>query len=279
MQGAAGDGYRPPMMRVGWVQTNPVFGDVARNVRAVEAAVAGQQAELWVLPELFSTGYLFGSRTELERLAEPIPEGPTTNALIELAARTGSAIIAGIAERTAPGGLYNTAIAVDSDGLRAVYRKIHLFDHEKEWFDPGDLGFPVVSLAGARVGLMICFDWRYPEAARTLALCGAQILAHPANLVQPHCQGAMITRALENLVFTVTANRVGTEERLGITISFTGQSRIVAPDGTVLSNGPAGTPATGIVAIDPGRADDKWATPRNHLLSDRRPAFYRLDAG
>lgn len=263
-------------MRVAWLQNSPTYGQVEANLARAAAMMESRAADLWVLPELFATGYIFGDRTECERLAEPIPDGPTCRALVDLARRTGSCIVAGLAE-SAPGGrLYNAAVAVDPGGVRGLYRKLHLFDREKEWFDPGDTQFPVADLAGARVGVMICFDWRFPESARTLALSGAQIIAHPSNLVHPFCQAAMVTRAIENRVFTVTANRIGTEDRAGSRLDFTGVSRIVAPDGAVLSDGPVAVEAVGIAEIDPRRAEDKRATGGNDLWADRRPEYYRL---
>jgi predicted amidohydrolase len=264
-------------MRIGWIQTEPTYGDVAANLRAVERIVISVPADLWVLPELFSTGYVFGARREAKRLAEPIPEGPTTQALIELAKRSDCAIIGGLPERGPDEKIFNAAIAVSADGLRAHYRKLHLFDYEKEWFDPGDTPLSVADLAGARVGIMICFDWRFPETARTLTLRGAQIIAHPANLVQPYCQAAMITRALENKVFTVTTNRIGTEEKGPIHFTFTGQSRIVDPDGEILSDGPASSTAFDVVTIDPQDADKKGVTAHNDVISDRRPVFYQSE--
>ncbi len=265
-------------MRIGFVQTHPAYGISAANLTAVEEAIEGSRAraDLWVLPELFSSGYVFGSRAEAERLAEPVPGGETTEGLIRLAAELNAAIVAGLPEKAPDGRVFNSAIAVDPTGLRALYRKIHLFDVEKEWFDPGDLGFPVVDLAGARVGMMICFDWRFPEAARTLTLSGAQVIAHPSNLVHPYCQAAIVTRSLENKVFIATANRIGREERAGLSMAFTGGSRIVAPDGSVLAEGPADRTAAGAVEITPSLADDKGVTPHNDLIADRRPSFYRM---
>ncbi len=265
-------------MRIGIVQTHPVFGEPAANLSAVERALAGAQpgADLWVIPELFATGYVFGSRAEVERLAEPVPDGPTTRGLVDLARARRTSIVAGVAERAADGRFHNSCVAVDpAGGVRALYRKTHLFDFEKEWFDPGDTGFMRVDLAGARVGLMICFDWRFPEAARTLTLMGAQVIAHPSNLVHPHCQEAMVTRALENGVFVVTANRIGTEARAGHDATFTGRSRIIAPGGKVLAEGPVDRIWTGAVEIDPSAADNKFVTEHNDLLADRRPEFYR----
>lgn len=264
-------------MRVAWLQNRPIYGEVEANLARASSLIASGAADLWVLPELFATGYLFGARDECRRLAEPIPDGPTCRALTNLARRAGSAIIAGLAEAGPDGRLYNAAVTVSPTGLVAHYRKIHLFDREKEWFDPGDTPFSVIPLAGARVGVMICFDWRFPESARTLALAGAQIIAHPSNLVHPYCQAAMVTRAIENRVFTVTANRIGTEDRAGSRLEFTGGSRIVAPDGTVLSDGPVASEEVGIAECDPSIADDKRATAGNDLWSDRRVEFYHLD--
>ena len=121
---------------------------------------------------------------------------------------------------------------------------------------------------------MICFDWRFPESARKLALLGAQIICHPSNLVLPHCPNSMVVRALENNVFTITADRVGVENRTGEKLEFIGKSRIISPDGTVL--GELGTEEPGFLAveIDPALADDKNVTPRNDLFDDRRPEFY-----
>jgi predicted amidohydrolase len=266
-------------MRLGLVQNHPAYGDPAGNLAAVERAIEGVPppgADLWILPELFASGYVFGSRAECLRLAEPVPDGPTCRGLVRLAARSGASIVAGVPERAADGSVFNSAIAIDPRaGVSALYRKIHLFDYEKEWFDPGQLGFIVTDLAGARVGLMICFDWRFPEAARTLALSGAQVIAHPSNLVHPQCQDAMVTRALENRVFIATANRIGTEARAGIELTFTGRSRIVGHDGSVLHEAPIAETATAVVEIDPRLADDKTVTAHNDLFGDRRPGFYR----
>jgi predicted amidohydrolase len=118
--------------------------------------------------------------------------------------------VAGLAERRGD-RLYNAAVYLGPEGVRAVYRKVYLFDREQESFDPGDEPFRVHRLGQARLGILVCFDWMFPEAARSLALQGADILVHPANLVLPHGPSAMLTRALENGVFTATANRVGLE--------------------------------------------------------------------
>ena len=264
-------------MRVGFLQTSPVRLQRERNLREAEGLLRGAPpADLWVLPELFASGYLFPDRRQADQAAEGIPEGPTTVALIDWARRFRCALVAGVLERDPSGCLYNSAVAVDAAGLRGRYRKAHLFGTEKGWATPGDLPFPVLDLAGARVGVMICFDWRFPEAARTMALAGAQVIAHPSNLVLPHAPEAMVTRALENRVFSITCDRVGAEEAGGRTVSFIGRSRIIGPDGEVLAEGPADRPAAEVAEIDLRRADDKGVGDANDLFRDRRRDLYRL---
>ncbi len=260
---------------VGYVQTRPRFGDVEGNVsRAVELA-SKVEADLLVLPELFNTGYLFESREEALKLAEPV-DGPTVKALSRFAAETSTALVAGFAELD-DGKVYNSAVAMDETGdVRGVYRKVHLFNEEKLWFDPGDLGFRIFDLVGIRVGVMICFDWFFPESARVLALRGAQLIAHSANLVLPYAQTAMLARSIENRVFTITANRVGEDVRpSGKRICFTGQSQITSPNMEVLVKGPKDREHVTSVEIDPTEADSKRVTERNDLFQDRRPEFYR----
>jgi len=260
-------------LRIAMLQTSPRFGAVEENLRAVEDACAGLCADLLVLPELALTGYQFTDRDELARLAEPAG-GPSLERVATLAGRAGGHVVLGFAERDGE-RIFNSAALVGPGGVAGVYRKVHLFADETRLFDPGDRGFPVFEVAGVRLGMMVCFDWIFCESARSLALAGAQVIAHPANLVLPYCQQAMVTRALENRVFTVTVNRVGAEERIpGTPLVFTGRSRLVAPDGRVLADAPEDTPALLEADIDPARGTDKNITPRNHLLHDRRPDQY-----
>ena len=122
---------------------------------------------------------------------------------------------------------------------------------------------------------MICFDWYYPEAARTLALKGAEIIAHPSNLVLPNCPDSMVTRCLENRVFSVTANRIGSEARGGKDrLTFIGLSEIVSPRGQILHRAPRDREEVTIVEIDPEEARQKTLNSYNDLLRDRRPAMY-----
>jgi len=264
-------------MKVGFVQNCPAFGEVQANLARLEALVDGVEADLLVLPELFATGYQFTSRAEALALAEPVPGGPTGERLQALAESVNAVLVAGIAERDGD-AVYNSALVVGPQGYIGKYRKAHLFDTEKQCFSPGDLPLPVFDIGPARVGLMICFDWRFPETARTLALKGADIIAHPANLVLPHCPQAMITRCLENRVFAITADRVGGEERLpGQPLTFIGQSQVVSPDGEILHRASGDQEEVRVVEIDIEHARNKQLTQHNRIFEDRRADLYELN--
>ena len=263
-------------MHVGFIQFEVLFGNKEHNQATVARLMNQANADLWVLPELFNTGYLFNSREELASLAEEIPDGETTQFLIALAKKNNAAIVAGLAERQNE-LFFNSAILVDIMGFRGLYRKIHLFDEEKLWFTPGDLPFQVWDIGMAKIGMMICFDWIFPEAARTLALRGAEIICHPSNLVLPYCQNAMITRCLENRVFAITANRIGTEHRGGKKLTFTGASQITGTRGEVIYRAGTDQEEVVVVEIDPWLAHDKLATPNNHIFDDRCPEMYVMN--
>ena len=262
-------------MKISILQYAPLFGRMEENLDQIERSCLAHPSDLFVLPELCATGYQFRDRDELSALSQR-KDGPFLARLISFAAQHGHHLALGFPEKDGE-RLYNSAALIGPGGLVGLYRKVHLFATEKRLFDPGNLGFGVFQIPGARVGMMICFDWLFPESARMLSLRGAEIIAHPSNLVLPHCQQAMITRALENRVFTVTANRLGVETRIpGQSYRFTGQSRIVGPDGRVLADGSPDQPEVLTVEIDPRQAQDKAFTPRNDIFQDRRTNQYRL---
>lgn len=258
-------------MRLGFLQMEPRFGAAADNVAAILQQLVRVRGATVVLPELCTTGYLFESRTEAMALAEPA-DGPSLREFAALSRRNNLTLCLGFAER-AGRRVYNSAATVLPSGQIHVYRKAHLFDREKLVFDAAPAQFTVIAGA-ARYGVMVCFDWFFPETCRSLALAGADIVLHPANLVLPYCQTAMITRCLENRVFAVTCNRTGMERRAGMTLRFTGRSQIVDPRGRVLARAGSRRAALQIVNVDPGEARDKRVTARNDLFADRRPALY-----
>jgi predicted amidohydrolase len=261
-------------IRVAAIQMKPRFGGCADNLRRAEALIKAHPADLYVLPELFNTGYLFADRQEVEQYAEAYPGGQTARFLADLSHETQSVIAGGFAERSPAGRIYNAAAIADRGCLLACYRKIHLFDLEWDWFDSGDRPPAVVASSAGRLGPMICFDWIFPETARCLALGGAQILVHAANLVMPYCQDAMFTRCVENRLFAVTANRIGTDERGGRKLTFTGGSQITGHAGERLAKASTDREEVLLAEIAPALADDKHINPANHLFRDRRPGFY-----
>ncbi|ODN72316.1 nitrilase-related carbon-nitrogen hydrolase [Methylobrevis pamukkalensis] len=246
-----------------------------------QAAAAG--AKLVILPELSISGYGI-DRDGLEACAEPV-DGPTLQAWQAAAARLGIHIAGGFCER-ADGRLYNAAMLVGPDGLVGHYRKLHLFDREKHVFTPGDLGLPVADLPFGKVGICVCYDLRFVEVVRALALKGASIIAVPTAWVggfdaDPfdamgyigQARGAILQANLSQ-VFICCASQPGRRDD----VRFLGSSLIVDPWGTVLA-GPLDPDREGIAlaAIDPSAA--KAAQVRSELVrprEDRRTDVYAI---
>ena len=264
------------MIKVGYVQTSPRFGDKKKNFEQIENLLIDVKADLIVLPELFATGYTFVSKDEAVSLAET-PKGKTSNFLLNLSKLTGAVIIGGYVEK-AGNDIYNSAMIVSNNDVIDSYRKIHLYYKEKLWFSPGDKPLKVYEINDIKIGIMICFDWIFPEVARSLALLGADIIAHPANLVLPYCQKAMVTRCLENRVHAVTANRIGQEKRGDDDFKFTGASQITSYNGKVLSSAPSNKKYTDFIEIDIQNSRNKRLNEFNDILKDRRKNLYfKLD--
>jgi predicted amidohydrolase len=260
-------------MRIAVVQTDPVFGEIEKNVQNALALMQSAEADLYVLPELFNTGYNFVDAEEANRLSEST-SGYTFEEIAAFARRQSCYVVYGFVENTLK--LYNSASLVGPYGMMGLYRKVHLFNRENLFFAPGDLGFPVFNLPIGKIGIMICFDWYYPESARTLALKGAQIVCHPSNLVLPHCPDAMVTRCLENHIFAATSNRIGVEDRGGVEFSFIGKSEIVTPKGEIVQRLGSEAPGIAVAEVDLHDADNKQLNQFNNLIAGRRPSQYSL---
>lgn len=275
-------------MLIAYVQTAPRIGMVARNLEEAYSLIEHvRDADLVVLPELFHSGYAVRSRDEAMELSVPHDRMSEPLVMCLDACRAFAMnIIGGFLERDKAGKLYNSAWLIGPDGIFGRYRKIHLFDREKDIFETGTELSPIVRIGpmkrspgeAARVAMLVCFDWIFPDAWGKLAWgsgddprpTGAQIIAHPANLVIPDaCPRAMRARAMENRIFIVTAGRVGTDPGPDGELEFKAGSQVVAPDGTILAAGPDDSPGCDIVEIDPTWADDKFVTPRNHVLRER----------
>lgn len=266
-------------MKVGIVQFDVAFGKPEVNLEKIKFLISDKEADLLVLPELANSGYLFSDKNELKELSENIESGKFCNELRKISSEKNCFIVSGICEK-ADDLFYNSSVLFCPDGKYFVYRKIHLFDNEKKWFEPGNKILEVHEISGenfekVKTGMMICFDWIFPETARTLALKGAQIICHPSNLVMKYCQRAMFTRALENHVFTITANRIGKDIKSDGEISFTGESVILNPKGEYLVRASETKEECIIIEIDPKDALNKNVTSNNHLFDDRRNEFYK----
>jgi predicted amidohydrolase len=263
---------------IGCVQFEVRFGDKPANFAKVEKLIAdGSDAsfDLLVLPELCFTGYEFKDAKEVAEHAEAAGKGPTSDYLLELASRHNAVVVAGYPEAGSDGRFYNSSLLVTPDGQFSNYRKLHLFSRENDLFSPGDAPPRGVDTPAGRIGMMICFDWFFPETARLLALDGAQIIAHPSNLVLPYCQRAMYARSVENHVYSITANRIGTEERTGRVLTFTGASQVLAVDGMPMATAAADSEEILLVSADISAADNKQLNPYNNLLSSRRTEHYQ----
>jgi predicted amidohydrolase len=258
-------------MRLAVGQIEPQIGDLDGNldrVKGILEKAERRDVDVLVLPELANSGYVFKNVSEVSAFAESIPEGLVTRELLAWSAG-GRMVAAGICERTSD-GFYNSAAAFANGEHIVTYHKIHLFLNEKDWFAPGLQEPPVFEYKGHLFGVMICFDWAFPEVARVLALKGAQVILHPANLVLPYGQDAMITRSVENRVYTATANRVGSERGL----VFSGASQITDIKGSRLARLNKDEVGLAWADIDPTLADDKAITERNDVITDRRPNLY-----
>ncbi len=259
-------------MRLGIVQYWPTWGDPRGNLERVESLIGMSRAEVVVLPELAFTGYLFETRDELNRLAEPIPEGQAFQHIQSISKRKNIAIIYGFPELEGD-SIFNSAIFVTPKGEYYIYRKVHLFGREKFLFERGKT-FSVFTYRDVKFGIIICYDWAFPESVRVLALKGAQVILHPSNLILPYAQEAMKIRALENHVFVVTSNRIGEDRKGNTLLRFRGESQVVDPKGRVLKR--AGNEETYFeVEIDPQMASSKILSEGNDLFNDRIPSSYK----
>ncbi|MCQ2604102.1 MAG: acyltransferase [Spirochaetia bacterium] len=262
-------------MKIGFYQFVPEFGNTQKNIATMVDAVRNADADLVVFPELATSGYLFLKQDEVAAVAESVP-GPASRAFSAVAVETDTAVVVGFPEKCGD-VYYNSAMLATPDGRVQVYRKNHLYNEEKLFFQPGDLGFPVFEVKGIKIGLLICFDHMFPESARCLALQGVQIVCHAANLVLPeYAQITSRSRALENKIFWILANRCGSESRGGKFLSYSGRGQIVDPNGQVMVS--AGPDDTGFfsVDIDPETANKKRLAPLCDVFEDRRPELYNL---
>jgi len=259
------------MLKIAVGQADFKLADIDFNLKAVKGLLEKadrEKADVLVLPELANSGYNFETPGQARASAETADQGPFCVLLRDWSA-DGRLVVGGFCE-AAGDTLFNSA-AVYADGkFVTVYRKAHLFANEGAFFQPGNEKPPVFTWRDQHLGVMICFDWFFPEMARSLALRGAQIILHPANLVLPWCQKAMLTRSIENRVFTATANRTGVDRDL----SFSGLSQVTSPRGEVLAQADGLNAGVVWADVNLSDTDNKWITKQNDLFACRRPELY-----
>lgn len=256
-------------------------GDKDGNRAKARAAITGAAAKgarVVVLPELASTGYMFDDIEELRAAAEPL-DGPTVTEWANLARELDLIIVAGFPETGDDGAVYNSAVLVDGTGIRAHYRKAHLWNREKEdLFTPGSGLPPVVDTAVGRVGIMICYDLEFPEWVRTVALNGADLLCAPVNWpLYPAPAGERPTEIVKvqagatvNRMFIAAADRAGRERGQ----DWLGGTVIVDADGFPLTDIQLGAETMVLATVDLADARSKAISERNNVQTDRRPELY-----
>ncbi|MER6165483.1 nitrilase-related carbon-nitrogen hydrolase [Streptomyces violaceorubidus] len=280
--------------RVVGEQLAPRIGDLRHNTRLIGDAVRralSDRADLVVLPELATSGYVFADAGEARRTAIRADD-PFFAGLRDLLAGTDAVVVLGFCE---DGGqvLYNSAAVVDASGVRAVYRKTHLWDRETLFFAPGDRMAPVVTTAHGRVGVLICYDLEFPEMPRRLAVAGADLIAVPTNWpLESHPAGERPAEIIQaqaaaraNGLHIVCADRAGTErgQRWTEGTAIINQygwitAATAAPDAADVQDGASSAEQRIVADIFPHLSRDKTLSPHNDLLADRRTDLYAQES-
>jgi predicted amidohydrolase/8-oxo-dGTP pyrophosphatase MutT (NUDIX family) len=261
-------------------QLAPRVGDTEANREACSAAIedaAARGAQVVVLPELANSGYVFADEAEARRCSEPL-DGETVGTWAELAREHDLVIVGGVCER-AEDALHNTAVIIDAAGLRAAYRKAHLWDREKLFFAAGSDAPPVVDTPHGRIATVVCYDLEFPEWVRRAALDGAELLCAPTNWPRETIvdgeRPAEVVRvqadASMNRIFIAACDRAGTERG----VDWVSGTAIVGPDGFPLAGPVCEDRAVTVTArLDLALARQKRTSPRNDVFGDRRPELY-----
>jgi predicted amidohydrolase len=258
-------------MRLAIVQFAPVFGDLRETIGKLDPLFSTlEKTDLIVLPELANSGYNFDSRDQAFLSAEEVDHSLFVDYLTGISKAKNCHIVTGFNEKE-NGHLYSSSLLIGPGGTVGLYRKLHLFWNEKDIFSRGNLGLPVFDIGSCRIGMLVCFDWIFPEVWRILALKGADLICHPANIVLPYAQRVVPAYSIINRIFTVLVNRTGTEGSL----TFTGQSLVCGPNGKILAHASEDREQVVYAEFDPLMARIKQITPRNDVFADRLPEEYR----
>mgnify|MGYP002639565710 CR=1 FL=1 len=257
-------------MRVAQIQFEPKLGDCSYNLkRIINFLSQCKDVDLIVLPELANSGYLFDGRDHALEVANQLSCLNYLDSLAEFSSANDVFIVSGYLEKV-DDKLYNSSVFISPDGSRGNYRKIHLFMDEKKIFEPGNLGLPLFNIGNYKLGMLICFDYLFPEIWRIMALKGADLIVHPSNLITQNAYIVVPAQALMNGYYVITSNRIGREGE----IIFCGKSLVVDPRGNIVNT--LGALDEGILYtdIDPKLSQNKMITSGNHIFHDRRPKEY-----
>lgn len=257
-------------MRIAQIQFSPVLGKIDQNTAKVETLLSQcNGSKLIILPELSDTGYNFIDKKHALNISRQIDENPFVTMLLEQSKILNAHIVTGISEKIG-NKLYNSSLFISPKGIEGKYSKIHLFMNEKDIFEEGNTGMYVHDTGEFKIGMQICFDYLFPDPWRILAQKGADIIAHPSNLVTYNAFKVVPALAIMNKVIIASTNRIGNDRGL----EFAGKSFLCDPNGEIISEASPVDEEILFSEIDPIISRNKMITARNHVFNDRRVEKY-----
>ena len=264
-------------MFISVIQFCPIRNNKEQNIQQMLKECVDDSSDLILFPELSTSGYYYSTKSDIMAVADSF-ESETIFRFQELSTRLRKVIIFGFPE--IDGDLiYNSAAIMVPDSKQSrVYRKSHLFYKERNIFEPGNTGFFVTELPDLdlKLGTMICYDWRFPEASRSLALLGADLIVCPSNLVTNIWRNVMPARAIENKVYLAVANRTGSEDAEGEELMFNGDSAVWSYNGNIMASADGQVNTKIQIEIHPESTRDKSFNMYNDIFKDRRPELYKI---
>lgn len=259
------------MFTIAQIQFSPQLGNCKYNLETIKSYFDQiVNVDLIVLPELIISGYKFDDRNHAMKVAQQKECIEYVDFLRDIANQKNVHIVSGYLEKQG-NDLYNSSILVSPDGTTGNYRKLHLFMDEKKIFKPGDIGLPVFNISEYKMGMLICFDYLFPEIWRIMALKEVDFVVHPSNLITENAYIVVPAQSLMNGYYIITSNRTGTEGD----ITFCGKSFVTNPRGVLISEMGKTEEGINITTIDPLTSRDKMITSGNHILDDRMPEYYQ----
>lgn len=258
------------MLKIAQIQFSPVLGEIQENALRVEKLIKKcKDSNLIVLPELADTAYNFINKEHAIKVSKPIVENPFVKMLLIQAKELNTHIVSGICEKMGD-KLFNSSFLISPKGIVGKYSKIHLFLNEKDIFEEGKGELIVFEVEGFSIGMLICFDYLFADVWSILAKKGADIIAHPSNLVTYNAFKVVPAQAIMNKLFIATSNRIGNDRGL----EFAGKSFLCNPNGDIISEASSKNEEILFSEIDIKQSRNKMITERNHVFNDQRPENY-----